>query len=84
VLLDLHLPPHASSPREGYRTYLRIRELDARVPVVVVTSNDDSEVREALFRMGVKRLLVKPVSVEELSSTVQALLEQRMEEKQRC
>ena len=74
VLLDLHLPPHADSPREGMRAHRRIAELRGDLPVVVVSGNGDPAVRNELLRRGARGFLPKPVDVDELERVIRALL----------
>ncbi len=75
VLLDLHLPPHDASPREGIRLCGRIRELQPAAAVVVISANGDAEVRAQLLRMGARAFLVKPVDARRLVGVVRDLLD---------
>jgi len=74
VLLDLHLPPRLESPREGLRIQQRIRQLERRVPVVVLSADPDPAVRAAVLRGGAREFLAKPVDVDRLMRVVKALL----------
>ncbi len=74
VLLDLHLPPALHSPREGLRTYARIRERLPGMPVVVVTGNDDAKVREVVLAGGARGFFTKPFDAGELLRLVRRLL----------
>lgn len=74
ILLDLHLPPRLESPEEGLRTYVRIRERAPEVPVVIVTSDDNPGLREALLGRGARGYLNKPIDVDALSSLVRDVL----------
>ena len=74
VLLDLHLPPRLESPSEGLRTYGRIRERSPKLPVVIVTSNTDSTLRQALLGKGAQAYLKKPFDIDTLVNVVDGLL----------
>ena len=74
VLLDLHLPPRLDLPREGLRICDTIRARSPEIPLVVVSSNDDPAVREALLSTGVRGFLGKPVDAAALSDLARTLL----------
>ncbi len=54
LLLDLHLPDS-----HGEETLTRIREHEPRIPVVVLTGNDDDQLAVQLVRWGAQDYLVK-------------------------
>ncbi len=74
VLLDLHMP-HAS----GLDVLAQTRALLAAdgVPILVVTADDRSEVREAALEAGATDLVAKPVDAAALPLRVRSLLEAR-------
>lgn len=74
VLLDLHLPPHLESPREGLGIHGRIREKSPETPVVIVSSNNDPQLRAWLLLQGARSFLRKPLDVGELLETIHSVL----------
>ena len=74
VLLDLHLPPDPDSPRQGLAVEQCVRALPREVPVVVVSANEDPELRTALLARGVRAFLRKPVDPECLRALILELL----------
>lgn len=75
VLLDLHLPPHPSSACEGLRVQLYLRERSPDLPVVVVSGDGNSHVREHVLGLGAREFLPKPVDAEQLMDVVREVLE---------
>jgi two-component system KDP operon response regulator KdpE len=69
VLLDLHLPPRGDSPAEGLRVVDWIART-RRLPIVVVSGDQDPALPETLRRAGVKEFLPKPLDVERLLQVV--------------
>ena len=74
VLLDLHLPPRPDSPAEGLRIQQRVHDLAPGVPVVVLSSSTDPELRAALRERGVRGFLPKPVNPDDLGRVVDEVL----------
>ena len=70
LLLDLRMP--GCSGRDIF-AWMRETEDLASVPVIVLTANDDAESVVALYRLGVRSYLVKPVGFAALSSVVRDL-----------
>jgi len=70
VLLDLHLPPRGESPAEGLRVVDWIAKTMDRVPVVVMSGDQDRSLPESLRRGGVKEFLPKPLDVGRLLEVV--------------
>lgn len=66
VLLDLSLPDS-----KGLKTFERIRQANANVPVVILTGNDDTETRLQALRYGADEYLIK--SPETLNSLVDSI-----------
>jgi two-component system, NtrC family, nitrogen regulation response regulator NtrX len=69
VLLDVHLPDV-----NGTELCSRLRELYPDLPVVVCSGEADSEEIAELVRLGAIRYFRKPVTVDELLSTVESAL----------
>ena len=69
LLLDMTLPE-----MHGTVTLQRIRSLDARVPVIVVTGESSAETRAQSERLGVHRYLSKPVDYDELTRVIRHAL----------
>ncbi len=69
VLLDVHLPDAS-----GIDVCARLRELHPRLPVIVCTGEATPEEAAELLRLGAHRYLQKPISPDELLSTVEASL----------
>lgn len=72
VVMDLNMPV-----MDGLAAVERIRELRGRcgnVPVVAVTAFDTYGMREAALEAGCNAYLLKPLVLDELESTVAALL----------
>ena len=74
VLLDLHLPPHTSTPEEGVRMYRHIRTEDPDLPVIVVTGDQDRRLAIEMTRQGVNAFLQKPVDPHQLEVAVDRAL----------
>jgi CheY-like chemotaxis protein len=72
VLMDIYMPG-----MEGLEATRRIRALRgaaSRVPVLMVTSEDDPDARAAARAAGARGFLVKPVSLEELTAALAEVL----------
>jgi len=69
ITLDMTLPE-----MNGVQTLERIRALNARVPVVVATGEENDEKRKQCERLGVQAYLSKPVHSDELISVIRAAL----------
>jgi DNA-binding NtrC family response regulator len=61
VLLDVHLPDLS-----GLEVYRRIREVDARLPVVFITSATDADTAIEAMKQGAYDYLFKPLDVPQL------------------
>jgi two-component system, NtrC family, response regulator len=66
VLLDLGLPPHASSPEEGLAIVSELVALDHLVKVVIITGQAEKENAVRAVGAGVYDFLCKPIKMEEL------------------
>lgn len=70
VVLDLNLPGV-----DGITLCKRFRhELYGRTPVVVLTAQDDLDVKIAAFDLGADDYVVKPVALRELEARIRALI----------
>jgi DNA-binding response OmpR family regulator len=70
AVLDVHLPDAS-----GVDLCARLRELHPSVPVIICTGEATPEEAAELLRLGAHRYLQKPVSPDELLSTVEAALD---------
>jgi DNA-binding NtrC family response regulator len=70
VLLDVRLPDQS-----GLAVYQGIREIDARIPVVFITTTKASEIAIDAMKQGAFDYLHKPLDLAELRRVVSAALE---------
>jgi CheY-like chemotaxis protein len=70
LLLDLRMP--GTSGRDVLLWMREIPEL-AAVPVIVLTADDEAESVVALYRLGVRSYLVKPVGFAALATVIRDL-----------
>lgn len=75
VLLDMTLPE-----MHGTQVLREIRAINASVPVIVVTAEENDQLREQCKRLGVQDYLAKPVNYDALLMAVQLALESPAEE----
>jgi DNA-binding response OmpR family regulator len=68
VLLDLMMPGES-----GLAVLERLRDIGLRVPVLILSGNDEPETREAIARSSANAYFVKPVSVAKLIEQLRAL-----------
>jgi two-component system response regulator AtoC len=61
VVLDVHLPDAT-----GLETYRRIRERDARIPVILITGHGTTDLAIEAMKEGVYEYLLKPLELPEL------------------
>ncbi|WP_209428408.1 response regulator transcription factor [Pararhodobacter sp. SW119] len=69
VLLDLNLPDIP-----GQTVLRRLRMIDARIPVMVLSGDDDTETRLRCFELGADDFMVKPCHGDELVARVRAII----------
>jgi DNA-binding response OmpR family regulator len=62
VLLDLRLPG-----LQGAEVLQRLREIDRRLPVIVVTAHGTEDDRDECLGHGAREFLTKPVDVNEIA-----------------
>ncbi len=65
VILDVRLPDMS-----GLDAYARIREIDARLPVIVITAHGSTETAIEAMKLGAFEYLLKPLDLDELSNVV--------------
>ncbi|PQO33687.1 sigma-54-dependent transcriptional regulator [Blastopirellula marina] len=70
VLLDLRLPDSS-----GLDVYQKIRELDARIPVIFITTAKGADTAIEAMKLGAYDYLFKPVELRKLESVVHEALE---------
>src|SRR5206468_7092311 len=59
LLLDLRLPA-----MDGLEVLRRVKAIDARVPVIIITARDEARLAVEAFKLGVVEYLVKPFDIE--------------------
>lgn len=69
VVLDLGLPD-----ADGFQAVIAMRQTDARVPIVVISANDEIGDRIQALDAGADDFLVKPFDLEELLARVRAAM----------
>lgn len=70
VLLDMTLPE-----MHGTQVLREIRNLNASVPVIVITAEENEQLREQSERLGVHAYLAKPVNYDAMLAAVKLALE---------
>ncbi|HJR79423.1 MAG TPA: response regulator [Anaerolineales bacterium] len=67
IFLDLNMPGVAGTE---ILKFLRREPHLVRVPVVVVTSDDQPETRTRVLKLGAKAIVIKPATIESLESAL--------------
>jgi DNA-binding response OmpR family regulator len=75
LLLDMTLPE-----MHGTEVLREIRNLNASVPVIVITAEENDQLREQCERLGVHDYLAKPVNYDAMLTAIQLALETPPEE----
>ena len=70
VLLDVRLPDFS-----GLEAYGKIREIDPRLPVIVITAHSTTETAIEAMKMGAYEYLLKPVELHQLREVVSGALD---------
>src|SRR5437660_326457 len=70
ILLDVRLPDLS-----GLEVYQRLREIDARIPVVFITASTAAETAIEAMKQGAYDYLFKPVDLQQLRAIVGQALE---------
>ena len=61
ILLDLHLPDIY-----GTEVLMRIKEMDSKAPVIIVTAHGTEKDRQECIRQGAHAFVHKPLGIDEL------------------
>jgi len=67
IFLDLNMPGVAGTE---ILAFLRREPRLIRVPVVVVTSDDQPETRTKVLRLGARAIIIKPATIESLEAAL--------------
>jgi nitrogen regulation protein NR(I) len=70
LLLDIHLPDLS-----GLEVFQRVRQIDARIPVVFITAETDADTAIEAMKQGAYDYLFKPLDVQQLRRVVSQALE---------
>ncbi|HEV3385905.1 MAG TPA: sigma-54 dependent transcriptional regulator [Gemmata sp.] len=70
VVLDVHLPDAT-----GLDTFHRIRAIDARIPVVLITGHGTTELAIEAIKEGAYEYLLKPLELSELRAVIDRALQ---------
>lgn len=73
--LDLVISDKSMPLMNGKDLLKRIREKDANIPVFILTGYSSEEDDSELSRLGVTRILYKPLSIKELQSEILSIFE---------
>ena len=65
VILDVRLPDMS-----GLEAYALIRQIDARLPVIVITAHGTTETAIEAMKLGAFEYLLKPLDLDELGNVV--------------
>src|SRR4051794_20989256 len=65
VVLDVHLPD-----AEGLETFHRIRAIDARIPVILITGHGTTDLAIEAIKEGAYEYLLKPLELSELLAVI--------------
>lgn len=69
LILDLGLPG-----MDGHAVISRLREMDARLPVLILTARDSLMERVSTLREGADDFMAKPFAIDELEARLTALI----------
>jgi two-component system response regulator FixJ len=75
LILDLHMPGLS-----GVDVQRDLNRMQARIPVIIITANDPSDVREECLRLGAFDFLSKPIEMPMLLDAVAGALHHDMVE----
>jgi YesN/AraC family two-component response regulator len=73
ILLDYLLPPGI----DGLEVLERMKTLEYKIPVILVTGKGSEEVAVEAFRLGVRNCIIKPFGVNELQQLLKNILHPR-------
>lgn len=68
-IMDMNIKPH-----DGFFNMKEIHKVDPEIPIVLLSSNNDKELKIRAFKEGCDDYLTKPFSIEELSLRMDAIL----------
>jgi DNA-binding response OmpR family regulator len=74
TILDLNMPV-----KDGERALEELRQIDAELPVLILTARQDMETRIRCLDGGADDLMIKPFSLHELRARCRALLRRKRE-----
>lgn len=69
IFMDLGLPD-----RDGVQVALAIKKMEIVTPIVALTAHQDEQLKQQCQEVGVKKYLVKPLTVENAQATLQELI----------
>lgn len=72
-ILDLHLPPEVDSPEVGLRILEYLKLILPESKVLVITSANGIETRNACYAIGADEFLDKPFDTEKLLATMRRI-----------
>ena len=73
-ILDLQMPPERNSPASGMRLLEFIKGHLSHSKVLVMSSNSESDVREACMAAGADGFFAKPFNIEDLLASICRLI----------
>lgn len=74
IILDLHMPGLS-----GVDVQRDLNRMQTRIPVIIITANDSSDVREVCLRLGAFDFLSKPIAMPVLLDAVAGALHHDMQ-----
>ena len=69
IVLDLHMPEVT-----GLELQQRLRQLEIRIPVIVITAYDEPDSRDQCLALGAERYFAKPVDGHRLIRSIRQLV----------
>ncbi|MGN0996781.1 MAG: response regulator transcription factor [Candidatus Ventricola sp.] len=69
IVSDIMLPG-----TDGFELVSRVRSVDKKIPILLMTARDDLAAKQRGFRAGIDDYMVKPIDVDELLLRIEALL----------
>ncbi|MBO8128323.1 MAG: response regulator [Peptococcaceae bacterium] len=75
VLVDLKMPD-----MDGLEVVRRVRQVDAQVPLILITGHGSIDVASAAISKGATGYIIKPFSVAELRATVKRMVVNKEDE----
>ena len=69
IVSDIMLPG-----TDGFELVSRVRSVDRKIPILLMTARDDLAAKQRGFRAGIDDYMVKPIDVDELLLRIEALL----------